>query len=332
MIGEGPGGAGEDAARDRHAGRAGGQDGELVAAEPRDRVHQAHRLGEGRGDLAQDVIGHVRPALAIDRRQAVDVEDGQADRRALAARPHQLELEHALERAAIGEPGEGIRAGQAFEPVGAFHEGLFEARLADHGRGQVAHGAQGGEGSRRVAGVGREAGGQEAFHLLGPVGRLGHEGHVGQGLDRPARRRQVGRHGRRDGDHGRMTGPHRPSDRVVVPAIAHGQGLERGDGARAEAPGAAGEELRRIPVEEVDHGGRRAGRLRRLLGQPVQPHPQVATARHETAALGQHGEEVTGGCGHVRIVPRRATALGSTATSRGLYSGGEAGHGHRPRR
>ena len=109
VIGQGPGRAGQDTPRDRHAGRAGGQDRELIAPEPRDRVHQAHRLGQGRGDLAQDVVGHVGAALAIDRRQAVDVEDGQADRRALAARPHQLELEHPFERAAVGEPGERIR-------------------------------------------------------------------------------------------------------------------------------------------------------------------------------------------------------------------------------
>ena len=149
MIDQGACRAGQDAPRDRHAGRAGGQEGEFVAAEPRDRVYQAHRLGEGGGDLAQDVVGHVRAALAIDRRQAVDVEDGQADRRALAAGPHQLELEHPFERAPVGEPGERVRAGQALEPVRTFHEGLFEPRLADHGRGQVADGAQGGEGLRR---------------------------------------------------------------------------------------------------------------------------------------------------------------------------------------
>ena len=75
----------EDALGDRHAGRSGRHEHELVAADPPDRVDEPDRLGQDRGDTAEDVVAGLVTAAPVGRLEVVDVEHRERDLAALAA-------------------------------------------------------------------------------------------------------------------------------------------------------------------------------------------------------------------------------------------------------
>ena len=58
-----------------------GEDHELVAAEPRDRVAVAHQLGEALGDGDQQPVADVVAEVVVDRLEAVEVDEQQRDAR-----------------------------------------------------------------------------------------------------------------------------------------------------------------------------------------------------------------------------------------------------------
>ena len=59
------------------------------------------------------------PGLLVERREAVDVEQGDRDLAALPLRPGDLELEDAAERPRVRQPGQRVGVRDALEPLGA---------------------------------------------------------------------------------------------------------------------------------------------------------------------------------------------------------------------
>ena len=66
---------------------AGQQDGELVAAQPRDQVAGPHAAGEQRGDLSQRLVAAGVAVAVVDLLEVVDVEEDDADDGAGAGGP-----------------------------------------------------------------------------------------------------------------------------------------------------------------------------------------------------------------------------------------------------
>ena len=118
-------------------GRPRRHDDELVAAGPGDRVHEPDRLREDGRDLAQDLVAGPRPGLLVERGEAVDVEHGDRDLAALPLRAGDLELEHAAERAGVGQARQRVGVGDALEPLGALGRHRRGAERRDRRRREV---------------------------------------------------------------------------------------------------------------------------------------------------------------------------------------------------
>src|SRR5258708_5373729 len=68
----------------------GEEHGDLVAVEARRDVSGAHRVLDGGGDVAEELVALEVAALVVEVLEVVDVEVGDADRRGVAAGAHQL--------------------------------------------------------------------------------------------------------------------------------------------------------------------------------------------------------------------------------------------------
>ena len=82
----------------------------FVAANARDGIDQPDRFGQHRGHRAKGIVAGARTGCVIERRQVVDVEDGQRTLPALPACPGQLGLGDPAERPLVGEAGQRHRA------------------------------------------------------------------------------------------------------------------------------------------------------------------------------------------------------------------------------
>jgi hypothetical protein len=87
-------------------GGAGKQDGELVAAEPADGVQRAQQRAQRDRDPAQDLVAGGVALAVVDLLEAVEVEDQQRQRPAVAGGVRQLGL------GALGEAAPVQRAGE----------------------------------------------------------------------------------------------------------------------------------------------------------------------------------------------------------------------------
>jgi hypothetical protein len=91
-------------------------DGELLAADPADQVLQAGHLASDGGHALQDLIADQMPVRVVDPLEVVDVEQDQADGRALAVRPPELPLEPFVEVTVVVERREVIGDDFGLEP------------------------------------------------------------------------------------------------------------------------------------------------------------------------------------------------------------------------
>ena len=98
--------------------QAGGEDGELVAAEARDQVVGSQRARERLGDGDEHPVADRVSVPVVDRLEVVDV--GHRDDEAGAVRPQPFAA-RALEGAAVGDVGQRIDGG--------FAAGVVELRL-----------------------------------------------------------------------------------------------------------------------------------------------------------------------------------------------------------
>ena len=163
LIGDGVGRAdgGDHARGDRLQGRvieaAGGDDGELVAAEPGDHVVATQGAGEPLGDAADELVADRVAERVVDILEVVeiDVEHGRG-RTALA---HLLDhgLEPLAEEDAIGQPAKGIVQGEMPQPRFA----------GGDGRGRAPHMAEDQRGQQRKAGERNGDEGHDAVDDLG---------------------------------------------------------------------------------------------------------------------------------------------------------------------
>ncbi len=93
-----------DAQRGPHVARGRKDEGELVAAEARDRVGLAHQLPEARGDLLQHDVAAVVAERVVDLLEPVQIEKHQSDRLSAPARDahrlvHPVEQERPVRKA-----------------------------------------------------------------------------------------------------------------------------------------------------------------------------------------------------------------------------------------
>ncbi len=86
----------------------GREDDELLAAPARDGVERAKRASEPRGHLDQHRIARQVPEGVVHELEAIDVDQQQARRQPLAARPRELGIEHLGEVAAIEDPRQRV--------------------------------------------------------------------------------------------------------------------------------------------------------------------------------------------------------------------------------
>ena len=94
-------------------------DHELVLSEAGHRIEEADPVGDGRRDVAQDLVSDAGAFAIADAAQAVDVEDDHGERCALPRGTRDLQLEHALEGHAVGQPGEPVRMQEAIGVIRA---------------------------------------------------------------------------------------------------------------------------------------------------------------------------------------------------------------------
>ena len=124
------------------------QAGELVAAEPGDRVAAAQAPGERARDGADQLVAGLVAERVVDVLEAVDVEHEHGAGAHPAARGGDLELELLDEAAAVEQVGERVVVGEVLEAVlGGLALGDVgqqpldqqPALLVEHARGLVAH-------------------------------------------------------------------------------------------------------------------------------------------------------------------------------------------------
>ena len=83
------------------------------------------------------------PLRVADVAEAIDVEHGHRQRRALARGAGDLQLQHALEGDAVGETGEAVGVREAVGVIGLLPDRVAQPRLADGHGGQVGDGEDG---------------------------------------------------------------------------------------------------------------------------------------------------------------------------------------------
>ena len=271
---------------DGHARRPGSHQHELVATGARDRVHHADALREHGRHLAQDVVPGPGPGRGVQLAEAVDVEQGDGDLRALPLRARDLQLQDPRHGPRVREARQRIRERDTLEPLGP---------LVGHGRG-----------AERRDGGGREIGDpdqQDPFlraHrvLAGPA-----EGqHAHAGLDVPAARddeRQVrtGHRGAIRGlpDAAQGTGSVQGGvvDRVL--GIGDDLGLESLDRVVRDPQGEQQLQAVAVGILREDGGHRRAGRRGPGFHDDRERRVQVLGTRERGRATRQHAERAAAG-------------------------------------
>jgi hypothetical protein len=239
----------------------------------------------------QDIVADVRTVARADLTESVDVEEDEAERCGLASGAGELQVEHAVERASIGEAGQGVGVSEPVVPVGPLHERLLEACRPDSRGGQVADRVEATDEVRGVAGIGRllrQAGHEEALDLLGAGAILRHERHQAHGLDVACGSRQGCPHGLGHWHDLRAAREDRGGDRVA--GLGRGRDGERRDGLDreiADAGAAAGHEHGVLTVEEVDQAARGTRDGAGCRGQSVELLVKRAGAGEEPRARGQ---------------------------------------------
>ena len=128
-------------------GAVGQNDGELVAAQPRQEVAAVQRARDQLRDLAQQFVARGVAHRVVDLLEAVEVEQQQRRLPAVTPALHQHVGDLAVEQRAVGEPGERVEIGQPLQLLlggFAFRDVLDRAgetddaalgvghRLADH--------------------------------------------------------------------------------------------------------------------------------------------------------------------------------------------------------
>ena len=102
------------------------QDGELVAAEPRDGVGLAQRRAEPRGDALQHAVAGMMSERVVDLLEAVQIEQQQRERRALAGGDARRLVEAIVQQRAVRQIGQRVVIRQVRETL------LDAAALAPH--------------------------------------------------------------------------------------------------------------------------------------------------------------------------------------------------------
>ena len=94
--------------------------GELVAAEPRDRVDFAQMFPQPGGNLLQDLVARAVAERVVDLLEAVQVEEHEADQRAAATGTRHGQMQPVEEQAAVGQPGQHVVLGELRQPLLGF--------------------------------------------------------------------------------------------------------------------------------------------------------------------------------------------------------------------
>ena len=95
----------------------GEQDGELVAAQPRDHVGVADGAAQQAADGDQELVAGVVAEGVVDLLEVVEVEQQQRAARAVAPAPLEVALELGVEAAPVGQAGEHVVVDEVGEPV-----------------------------------------------------------------------------------------------------------------------------------------------------------------------------------------------------------------------
>ena len=134
----------QERARDRvlqAAGELGGhpavgqpaqQHGELVAAEPGERVAAAHDALQARGDLLQQAVARVVPERVVDLLEAVEVDQQQRGGLAAALGRGQRGLHPVVEQRAVGEVGEVVVQGLVAQAARGDGDDPEQRRVEEH--------------------------------------------------------------------------------------------------------------------------------------------------------------------------------------------------------
>ena len=142
--------------------------GELVAAEPRERVAAAHDALQARGDLLQQAVAGVVAERVVDLLEAVEVDEQQRGGLAAALGRGQRGLHAVVEQRAVGEVGQVVVQGLVAQPARGDGDDPEQRRVEEQ------------RGRRRAAGT---AGGSPRRSRRRPARRAG----------RPRRRRRAHR-------------------------------------------------------------------------------------------------------------------------------------------
>lgn len=299
----------EDPVGDYDAAAPGRDDDELVPPDPGHGVDHADLIGQHGGDRPQDGIPGGNTSLLVSGPESVHVEDRHRDLSLLAVGAGDLQLQHAVERPAVGEPGQRIEMGQPLLPVSLL-DGSGGRRGAIDGDGhEIDERIQNAWGAFAAGLAGTPAEGQDAEHPRDSG--LAHHERDGQDTLQPvvggerAGRCLVDRRGR-DG-----------------PSLEDGggEGIHRGAAAQRRASHLVGRKRRRAGQpqgadEPVVTGGRHdcgrgapvgeGGRQQRL-----ESRVEISGARDGAGGGSQDGAGVLGmvGLGHVSL-SRAAAGMG----------------------
>ena len=91
------------------------QHDEFVAGQPRRHVGGAHAGRQALREFLQHLVADAVAPGVVDDLEVVDVEVGQSQYLALAARPFERLAQHLAEQAAVGDPGQAVEAGHLHE-------------------------------------------------------------------------------------------------------------------------------------------------------------------------------------------------------------------------
>lgn len=299
----------EDPVGHDDAAAPGRNDDELVPPDPGHGVDDADLVGQHGGDRPQDGVPDGCASLLVPGAESVNVEDGHRDFALLTVGAGDLQLQHAVQRPTVGEPGQRIEMGEPLLPVslldgsggcsgaidGDGHE--IDERI-QHAGGALAAGLAGTPAEGQYAEHTRDAGlahdereGQDALQPIVGGERAGRRLTDRRGRDGPSLedgggegigcRAAAQRRARRlMGRKRRRAGHAQGADEPVVTGCGHdpGRGAAVGEG----------------------------GRQQRLEGRV-----QISGARDGAGGGGQDGAGVLGmvGLGHVSL-PRAAAGMG----------------------
>ncbi len=124
LLGQADGVLGHGLGQDQH---------ELLAPVATERVADAHPVGHEVGELAQHGVAGVVPVGVVDRLEAIDVDEGDAERLVMADRSLDLGAEHREQGLAVRDAGQPVMGGARLdleEGAAGGVEGLRQASLA----------------------------------------------------------------------------------------------------------------------------------------------------------------------------------------------------------